>query len=72
MRAMVQGMIGFIASGALILVAFVFLLSCPPVAALALWGGCGAAQWLTTEFEDFLAGLFFYGALAGCGVVWFG
>lgn len=69
---MVQGMIAFIASGALILVTFVFLLSCPPVAAVALWGASGAAQWLTTEFEDFLALLFFYGALAGCLVVWFG
>jgi len=71
MRAIVQGMIGFLLTGLLLAVCLVMVPSNFFVAGLALWGASGATRLITIEFEELLAALMFNGALAGCIYVWF-
>lgn len=49
----------------LMAIAYVFLLSCPPLAALAVWGAVMAAANWRYDWDEIFAVLFFWGALAG-------
>lgn len=44
----------------------------PVIGALALWGAACASKSWTGAGEDAIELIVFYGALAGCLVVWFG
>lgn len=56
----------------LLIVTFILWPYQPFLGALALWGAASAAKSWTGEGLDVIELVVFYGALAGCLVVWFG
>jgi len=54
----------------LLIITYTFFVSNPAIAAVALYGAAVAAKSWTAEDEDAVAMFFFYGALIGCGLVW--